>query len=156
MQQTQLPTPTIARIGRAVGDVVTIGINLAVLYVVRHVVEWGWPGFITVEFDVVEPWISASLLATVVASLVYLVADEPIIRRMGGVVVGIVSLLATIRLWQVYPFDFSSYDFPWSTVTTVVLALAVFGTGVGIVKDLTGVLTGAASEEKGEVHAGLD
>lgn len=156
MQRTQATAPDVARIGRAVGDLVTIGINLVLLYVVRHVMDWGWPAFLTEDFDAVVPWISASLIATVVASIVYLADDRRVIRRMGGAIVGVVSLLATIRVFQVMPFDFSEFDFDWSIVATAVLVLAIVGTAIGIVTDLVGLLTGDTNGEKGQQHADVD
>jgi hypothetical protein len=45
-------------------------------------------------------------------------------------------MAASIRTWQFFPFDFSSYLFPWDEMTRVLLGLAIFGSFVAIVVEL--------------------
>ena len=42
----------------------------------------------------------------------------------------------SIRFWQVFPFDFSAYDFGWGTLVRWLLGLAIFGIGVGMLVQL--------------------
>jgi hypothetical protein len=42
------------------------------------------------------------------------------------------SLAATARVWQVFPFDFSGYSFNWAPLVRVVLLVAMVGSGIGI------------------------
>ncbi len=42
-------------------------------------------------------------------------------------------LAAAIRVWQVFPIDFSSCTFPWEPLTRLLMALAIFGSFVAIV-----------------------
>ena len=54
---------------------------------------------------------------------------------MGQITLNLISLVVTYRIWQVFPFDFSAYDFNWDLLTQVILILAMVGSGVGLVAE---------------------
>jgi hypothetical protein len=39
-------------------------------------------------------------------------------------------------VWRVFPFDFSTYPFPWSTVARLVLAVAIAGSSLALLIQL--------------------
>jgi hypothetical protein len=42
-------------------------------------------------------------------------------------------MLVAIRMFQVFPFDFSAYEFDWERVARFVMVLGMIGIGIGIV-----------------------
>ena len=57
--------------------VIAIVINVAMLVIVQNILEWGWPPFLTDEFAEVVPWISFSLIASIVVNVIYQFDDSP-------------------------------------------------------------------------------
>jgi hypothetical protein len=122
------PGPVARRAGHVLGAVIDVALLVAVT---------AWPGWEVVPslddgFRGVVGLIAASLALNAVAELVYAVVDRPRVKAAGDVVTLAVSLLVTVRLWQVFPFTFPDGT-PWATVARVLLGLALAGTAVGIV-----------------------
>lgn len=135
MTNVTVPRP-LADLGRRFGYAVAIAINAVLYFVVSHIVEWGWPGFITSDFDRVDEIVLLSLGAAIVANLVYVWNDTMPLKAFMEATLNSISLVATIRLWQVFPFDFSENSFDWTTVTRVVLGIAIVGTAIAIITNL--------------------
>ena len=39
-------------------------------------------------------------------------------------------------MWRVFPFDFSAYAFPWTTVARVLIVLSIVGSAIAIVVEV--------------------
>jgi hypothetical protein len=130
MQTTHAP---VIKPSAKLGYVVAVGVNLLMLVVALNILEWGWLGFLTTEFEKVLPWVSLTLVASIIANLVYQFDDGPVVRSLGEMVTNLISILATYRVFRVFPFDFSGYQFDWAPVTRAVLILAMAGAGVGMI-----------------------
>lgn len=125
---------------RRIGYGITVAINLGILWIANNLLEWGWFSWLTEDFETVLPWLNASLVATVISQAIYLFRDEPSLKRPVDMVANGVSLLATIQLWRVFPFDFSDYAFNWAVMVRVILGLAIFGMSIGLIVSLTTML----------------
>ena len=134
------PTPA----ARRAGYVVAVVVNAAMLYLVNRWPGWEAVPFLTDTTVLVIGLVNASLVVGVVANLVYLVADPPRLRALGDLVTTSVGLAAIVRIWQVFPFDVTGT--PWEAVLRVLLALAAFGSGVGIIVALVGVVRGRRAD----------
>lgn len=128
-------SPDVKRAGRKFGYSVAIAVNLALLFVANNILAWGWPAFITEDFASVLPWINFSLLASIVANVIYLFEDGAILKGLGEIAVDLISVFVTYQIFEVFPFDFSNYDFNWGIVTRVVLILAMVGAGIGAIAE---------------------
>lgn len=121
---------------RKLGYGVAVVVNAALLVVVVNLLDWGLLPFLTEEFATVVPWIGLSLAGAIGANLVYQFDDRPTVRAVGDVATGALSLVASYRLLDVFPFDFSSLEFDWGTVARVLLVVAMVGAGIGILAAL--------------------
>lgn len=117
-------------------------VNAIVLYVVDNVLEWDLLPFLTDDFTSVLPLLQLSLLATIAVNVVYLAYDQQTFRSVMQLGLSGISLAVVLRLYEVFPFDFSGYAPMWGTVARAVLILAIVGTGIGIVVEV-GRLVGA-------------
>ena len=98
--------------------------------VVQGIMLWlvnRWPGweavpFLTRDTGLVLGLVNATLLVTLVANLVYAVADPPRLKAFGDLVVAVVGLLALVRIRSVFPFDVSS---GWETTVRILLVLSL-------------------------------
>lgn len=124
-------SPDSKRTATRFGYVISIVINVAMLVIVQNLLEWGWLPFLTDEFAEVVPWISFSLIASIVANIIYQLDDSQIVKSVGQIAVNLISVWVTYTVLTVFPFDFSGYQFDWEIVTRVVLILAIVGAGIG-------------------------
>ena len=124
------------RTTRRIGYGVAIAVNAAMLVVVNNILDWGWLGWLTEDFNDVIPLISFSLAASIVANVAYIANDRPFFKGILELVVNTISLIATIRLLQVFPFDFSTYSSVWETATRSILIVAIVGISVALLVEL--------------------
>lgn len=118
---------------RVLGDLVAIALNLIVLWIVSHLLEWAWLSFLTGEFAEVLPFIRLQLLASVAMRTVFLVFDPPWLRAWGEVAEGAFGLVAAVAMWRVFPFAFAAESS--ATFARVVIGLAIVGTALGMVRN---------------------
>ena len=78
-------------------------------------------------------WVNASIVATVVANVVYLVYDPRWLRALGGMATIGVGLAAMVRIWQVFPFDFGDSALDWALIFRIMLAVGILGSLIGLV-----------------------
>ncbi len=128
------PRPSLA--ARKSGYVVAALVNAAMLYGVNRWPGWDVVPFLTEETEDVLPAVNASILAGLVANLLYLVRDPEWFRALGDVVTTSVGLFAMTRLWVVFPVDFAEGGFDWALVTRILLGLGIAGCIVGVLAGL--------------------
>lgn len=127
--------PEVKRAGIRFGYGVAVFINLAMLIVAQNILAWGWLSFLTEEFADVVPWISLSLVLSIVANLVYQFNDTVLVKSTGQLLVNLVSIFVTYHVLTVFPFDFSGSGFDWTVVTRVLLILGMVGAGIGVLTE---------------------
>lgn len=142
--QTRRPVAEATTPGKRFGYVIGAGINVALVFVVQNLVQWKWLPWLTEDFSKVVPIITASLVVSAVANLLYVAYDRPWFKSLTQLGVLGVGLAATIRFYQVFPFDFSAYEFQWETVAKVVLILGIVGSVIGIIVELSKLARSAA------------
>jgi hypothetical protein len=125
------PTPT----GTRFGYVLAAAINLALVYVVHNLLTWDVAPFLTNDFDRVAPIITVSLVATAVFNVIYVFYDPAWFKSLTQIGTLAISIAATARMYQVFPFDFSAYDFDWETLAKVVMIIAIVGAGIAIITE---------------------
>ena len=130
-----------ARPGRRVGYVVAVVVNAVMLYLINVAPGWQVVPFLTGDMTLVLGLVNTTLIASVVANLVYVVADPPRLRALGDVVTTSIGLAAMVRVYMVFPFDFGDASW-WDGATRVLLFVGIVGSGIGIVVALVRLVTG--------------
>ena len=125
--------PSRSTMSRRLGYVVAIVVNVIGIVVAHHLLEWGWPRFLTAGFDDVLLLVTLSFAASITVNIVSLAYDPPWCRQLGEMITGSVGVAATIRIWQVFPFDFSDYSTNWSWLVHTLLVIAIVGGTIGVV-----------------------
>jgi hypothetical protein len=116
--------------------VATIVVDALLLVAVNNVLEWDLLPFLTDDFTELVPLLNLSLVATMVANAVYIWFDPIWFRSPCQIVLDLISIAVAVRTWTVFPFDFTAYSFDWEVVVRIVLALAIFGSGVAIITEV--------------------
>lgn len=118
---------------RRVGYVVAVLVNAAVLYAVNVWPGWQALPFLTEDMRLVLGLVNASMLVSIVANMVYFVADPRSLKALGDIVTTAVGIAALVRMWQVFPFDFSGSSFDWALVVRVAMGVAIGGSAIALV-----------------------
>jgi hypothetical protein len=133
--------------GRRVGYVFAIAINAALLYAANRWPGWDAVAFLTERTPEVLGIVNASLIAGIIANVVYVVWDPPRLRALGDLVTLSIGIAAMTKVWQVFPFDFRGYSFDWELVTRILLVVGIAGSAVGIIVALFNLVSGRPREE---------
>lgn len=144
--KTRIPDE-LAKAGRRFGYGVAIAINLVLVWIVGSLLQWEVLGFLTAEFADLVPLIQLGLWVTVAANVVYIMNDRSFSTRAARLVVDIVNLFVTFRIFDVFPFDFSAHTFNWGLVFRAVLVIALVATAIGALVHL-GQLRSGPSESR--------
>lgn len=128
---------------RRFGYALAIGINLVMVWVVYNILDWGWPPFITSEWDRVVDIVALSMIAAILANAAYLAFDPRWFKRLTDAATGVVGVIASARVLSVFPFDFSNYTGPWETLSRIVLIIAIVGSAIGVLVNLAMAARGA-------------
>jgi hypothetical protein len=125
-----------SRSSRKVGYLVAVLVNVIMLVIVNIRPGWRELPFLTEDLAGILWLVNLSMVVSAAVNVVYLWYDPAWFKSACQVGVSAVSLAASVRMLQVFPFDFSAYSFNWSALTRLVLVLAIFGSAVAIVVDL--------------------
>jgi hypothetical protein len=120
---------------RRVSYVIAAALTAAFWFLVNVSPGWRAVPFLTEDAARIVTLVNVSLVVSLAVNLVYLVYDPPWVRALGDVVTTGFGLAVLIRIWQVFPFNFTG-SFDWSLTFRVLLFLAIVGSMVGIVINL--------------------
>ena len=118
---------------RRVGYVVAVLVNAAVLYAVNVWPGWQALPFLTQDMRLVLGLVNASMLVSIVANMAYFAADPRWLKALWDIATTAVGIAALVRMWQVFPFDFSGSSFDWALVVRVAMGVAIGGSAIALV-----------------------
>ena len=133
---TKHSKPLPSRAAREFEYVIAVGINAALIYVVHNLLEWNWAPFLTEDFTRLLPILTISLGATVAINLAYMAYDRVWFKSITQVGLLVLSGFVTAGIWDVFPFDFSNYDFAWAGTTRAILIVVFVAIVLGIISEL--------------------
>jgi hypothetical protein len=133
--ETPASKPRYSRTGKRVGYGIAIAVNGLMLFVANNLLEWDWFPWLTAAWDDVLPLVSFSLVASMVVNFVYIVFDDAWFKSLTQAILAGISLIVTVRVFQVFPFDFSAYEFNWETLTRAILIFMMIGITIGMVAE---------------------
>lgn len=119
---------------------------------VNAVLLWGiniWPGwkavpFLTADMERVLGMINASLTAGIIANLIFVVIRNRGVMALGNLVVLGIGLAATLRMLEVFPFDFGDSWSGWPVVVRALLVLGIVGSIIGMVVEIVAMFRSLA------------
>jgi hypothetical protein len=121
---------------RRVGYAVSVIVNVIMWVLVNDRPGWRDLPFLTEDFRDILWIVNLSIITGAMVNIAFLFYDPAWFKSLGQVGVMSVGLAASIQMWQVFPFDFSSYAFPWEGITKVLLVLGILGSVVAIIVEL--------------------
>jgi hypothetical protein len=130
---------------RRAGYVVTAVCDATLLYLLNVWPGWQAVSFLTEDTGQVLGLVNLSLAAGLVANLVYLARDAPVVKSLGDLVTTGIGLAVLVRVWQVFPFDFAGWSVDWSGLVRVVLGVGIVGSVIGIAVQVASLLRQATN-----------
>jgi len=143
-------------VARRAGYAVAVFVNLVLLFLLNIRPGWRAAPFLTDDTPHVLVLLNLSLLAGIVANLVYILADGPWVKTVGDLTTTTIGLAVLLRIWQVFPFDFAAYAVNWGLILRIVTALGLAGTGIALVVNavaLIGLSAGRPRNTGSRTHA---
>ncbi|WP_370962534.1 hypothetical protein [Amycolatopsis sp. cg9] len=131
-QETRRPRAGKRRAGYLIGALVNVLVLLA-----AH----AWPGweavpFLTGDTPRVLGVVDLALTAGVATNVAFLGYDPEWLTALGGLVTTLAGLVAVVRVWQVFPFDFAGSSFDWPVTARVLLVVGIAGSVLGALVQL--------------------
>jgi hypothetical protein len=123
--------PTVA--ARRSGYLVAGLVNAAVLYATNAWPGWEEVPFLTDDTRSVLPLVNASIIVGLVANLLYLISDPRWLKALGDILTTAVGVVAMVRIWQIFPFDFGDSSFDWTLLVHTALAVGIVGSAIGVI-----------------------
>lgn len=127
---------TYEAIGRRVGYVIAAVLNGVGLWIVNQLLDWEWPPFLTADFESVLPVLNLSFIVGIVVNAAYIGYDTAWFKSSTQIVANGVSLAVAIRMYQVFPVDFTPYDFDWDLVARIALIVGMVAVGIATILEV--------------------
>ncbi|WP_043499802.1 hypothetical protein [Georgenia sp. SUBG003] len=140
---------------RRAGYTIAVLVNAAMLYAVNAWPGWQAVPFLTADTATVIPAVNASILVSLVVNAVYVVHDPAWLRALGDLMTSAVGVVALVRLWQVFPFDYGDATFDWELVTRWVVGVGIAGSAIAIVVALVSLVRALADVAAGPAPRAL-
>lgn len=118
------------------GYVLAAVVNGVMLWAAHQLLDWGWPGFLTDDFELMLGLVTASFIASIAVNLALAVHHRGRVRSLADIVTAAFGLAVGLRTWEVSPFDFSGYATDWSSFVHVALVIGIAATGIALIVNL--------------------
>ena len=137
----------IDRVATRVGYALAVAINGVMVWVVRQLLDWEWPKYLTHEFDDLIPILTLAFVVSLVANAMYLWNDRWPFKPIGDMITAAIGFLVALRTYQVFPFDFSDYESDWSWLVRLVLIVAMVAVAAAFVVKSVKLASGPTRNE---------
>lgn len=125
-------------VGRKIGYLIAIIVELVVFWFLRRLDRWGAP-VVTPDWAQVIPALRASVGATILVNIVYIVYDPRWVRRLGQIFTNLFGLGFMWAVYRAFPFTFGPSVAGWVRIgLIVVMAAMALATVVEAVKLVLG------------------
>jgi hypothetical protein len=140
--QHRVETVTTRPDGTRFGYAVAILVNAAMLVTANNILEWGWAPFLTDDFSQILWLLDISFVAAIVVNAIYLGYDPAWFKSVSQIGLGGISMAVAIVTFQVFPFDFTGYEFNWEPLARFVIVLTMVGVGLAIATEVGKLVRG--------------
>jgi hypothetical protein len=128
--------------------IASVVVNAVLLVLLNVVPGWAAVPFLTADMAQVVPALNLSLAVSLLGGVVVVLAPRDAVRGFASAIGSAAALVATARLWDVFPFDLTD---PWPVVVRIGLGLGLVGCAIGVV---AGLVQGVHGLVRGDAAAG--
>lgn len=108
---------------------------LLFLWIINNINNWGWK-FITEDWGQIIGVVKFSIYLSIVVYSAFILHDKKLFFYTGKLAMDVVSIYVSIRMYQIFPFDFEHLFGGWGWLNSVfpwILIIAVIGIIIGII-----------------------
>lgn len=131
------PRPSVG--ARRFGYIISIAVNLVLLYLANGVPNWDVP-LITNDWPDVLWIVNLSLEATIVANLVFLAYDPRWFRHGVQIILNALSIVVIFTLYRVFPFDLGQEQY--NQIARLALLAGIVAVGIAVIVEFVGLVLG--------------
>lgn len=121
---------------RRIGYLAAVIVNVIIWIIVNVSPGWRSLSFLTEDFTSLLWLVNLSLVASALVNAAYLAFDPAWFKSTTQIGILVIGLAAAIRMWQVFPLDFSASSIPWTGIARTLLLLAILGSVVAIISEV--------------------
>lgn len=137
-----------SRIPRIIGYVVAIAINIVVLWILSKLPDWDFK-FLTEKYVDVLSIVELSLYVGIGGNILLIVCDTQWFKGIIQIIINIVSFIAALAIYRVFPFDFGAVNQNWLTIfIKVFLIVVMVGIAIGAIVEFVKLFTAKKNKEK--------
>ena len=114
--------------GRRAGYFIAVVVNAAIWFVLNIAPGWQSIGFLSDQFGDVLWLVNLSLFAGMIANIAYFFFDAAWFHSAGQIVVSLIGLIVSWRLFLEFPFDVTD---GWAAAIKALLIVAMVGSAIG-------------------------
>lgn len=118
---------------RRTGYIATIIVMFIMIYVLRHLRQWGLT-FLTDDFDRCLFYIELAIYVTIGANVLFIFYDNRWFRHLAQVLINAANALSTIMLYVIFPFALDNEN--WIKWLKIGLLVAFVITVISIIVEL--------------------
>ncbi len=122
-------SPATRRFGYAVAAMM----NIVFLWVVNIWPGWEAVPFLTAGTAAVIGAVNACIWVNLVVNVLYAIDDGPWIKFFGTLASNVMGIVAMLRMWDVFPFDFGGATFDWALLARVILVVGIAGSVIAMI-----------------------
>ncbi len=115
---------------------VSVIVNAALLVIFNNLLSWGVLPWLTSAFRDALWIINSSLIATIVANVVFFFFSPDWFLALLRFVLNVIGLVVVVTLLRVFPFNFSAYAANWTLGARIILIGAIVAISLGIIVEL--------------------
>ncbi|MFB4294700.1 hypothetical protein ACBI99_44200 [Nonomuraea sp. ATR24] len=131
-------------VARRTGYSIAAVVDGALLYAINAHPGWRSAPFLTSDTLRVLPLVNLSLIAALIANVVFLGRDPHWMRATGDLATTLISLPALVQILRVFPFAFDDPTVDWALLVRTVVIVAIALTAIAAVVHLVNLLRHAA------------
>jgi hypothetical protein len=133
LEQHPLP-PKKRRHNKRIDFLISLIVNIIALYIINNLLDWEVQ-FINWKWPQVLGILNTSIIVTIVFYAAFIIYSGKLFYLLGRTIMDIIAIVATYRLYSVFPFDFNGFfEMGWLNAWfPYLLLLGMVGLTIGII-----------------------
>lgn len=127
--------------------VATIIIHIILIWILYRLPDW--LKFLTSSYQAVLPVFLYSYLSQIIGNFILIFTDPGWLRALVALTNNIISIVALVTVYIIFPFDFGSYSYDWARTSKIIIVVAIILTAIAALVELVNFISSISrSDEK--------
>jgi len=137
-----------SRIPKIIGYAIAVIINLVILWILSKLPDWDFK-FLTENYIDVLSIVKLSLFVGIGGNVLLIIYNVFWFKRVIQIIMNIVSFIAALAIYRVFPFDFAAINQNWLTISLKIFLIVVMvGIAIGTIVEFVKLITSKKNQEE--------